>query len=497
MLGRWLSHGQLNFSRTYAMSKRSSKTRAVKRKQIRGQRATKGAVFVVRVRDASAKRIRQLTKQWTENTVELGLEFKKVRDTFPVAGQDHDVGAPTSSASDHTKRPGWHDWIKKNTAWSHQQVSGFIRVADKFGGRKLPANISHAVLEYLARECVSEEAREEVLNRAGKGETIGRTQAQEIARQTRVERKGATDDSDGDAGADGGEEAEAETADANKVDDTDADAGEEAEAETGDMNKTDAGQKTKAENTDKTEHRRLVFSTIGTERSPEKITKAQSKVIASKLDEIDHVLSDVSSFISQHRHAKSLEKIKSAADEKQQMSSAQLSRTRARSMMWAEKHRPTQLSECVLDHVDDESQNLLHQAVTAATLPNLLLHGPPGTGKTTIARILCDLERFVVTEFNGSLFEKGDVKKLRNIISFRTVSLEGRCVMVDEMDGATLPSQKALRALMEDRLASDVGWVFRNITIITLSWLKKRKMLTKRPYGGYMVTGISLRTMGK
>ena len=50
-------------------------------------------------------------------------------------------------------------------------------------------------------------------------------------------------------------------------------------------------------------------------------------------------------------------------------------------MMWANKYRPTQLSECVLDHLDAEAQNLIHQAVMAATLPNLLLHGPQAPGR--------------------------------------------------------------------------------------------------------------------
>jgi replication-associated recombination protein RarA len=51
--------------------------------------------------------------------------------------------------------------------------------------------------------------------------------------------------------------------------------------------------------------------------------------------------------------------------------------------------------------------------VLAASLPNLLLYGLPGTGKTTIASILSDPERFEVNAFNGSLFEKHDVAKLQ------------------------------------------------------------------------------------
>jgi putative ATPase len=83
-------------------------------------------------------------------------------------------------------------------------------------------------------------------------------------------------------------------------------------------------------------------------------------------------------------------------------------------MMWSRKYRPTRLSECVLDHIDDEHQQLLQQAVTGI-IPNLLLHGPPGTGKTTIARILCDDERFEVSCFNGSIFGKSELAFLQEL----------------------------------------------------------------------------------
>ena len=101
-----------------------------------------------------------------------------------------DVGAPTSSG-DHSKRPGWHDWIKANTNWSYQHVNSFIRVAEKFGGRSLPANVSHSMLEFLARDYVPEEAREEVLARLDAGEKLGRPQLQEIVREKRSEPKDA------------------------------------------------------------------------------------------------------------------------------------------------------------------------------------------------------------------------------------------------------------------------------------------------------------------
>ena len=127
-------------------------------------------------------------------------------------------------------------------------------------------------------------------------------------------------------------------------------------------------------------------------------------------------------------------------------------------MMWSEKYHPTRLSECVLDHIDDESQNLLQQAVTAASPPNLLLHGPPGTGKTTIAGILCDPERFELNSFNGSIFGKSDLALLQQLGRSRSLFHDKRCILVDEIDSLTRNAQKALRALMDED-SVDVVWV--------------------------------------
>ena len=46
------------------------------------------------------------------------------------------------------------------------------------------------------------------------------------------------------------------------------------------------------------------------------------------------------------------------------------------------------------------------------------------------------------------------------MIPYRTVTFQERCIMIDEIDGATMSAQSALRALMEDRWANDVSWVY-------------------------------------
>jgi hypothetical protein len=130
---------------------------------------------VVKLRAAAAKRIGELTSQWGMNSIAIGSEFKKVRDTFPQKGSDGE-----RRAAQHAERPGWREWITENTDWSPRQVNAFIRIAEEFGERELPTGISHRVLEYLAREHVPEEAREDVIGRIDGGEKIGRAEAEEI-----------------------------------------------------------------------------------------------------------------------------------------------------------------------------------------------------------------------------------------------------------------------------------------------------------------------------
>ncbi len=128
-------------------------------------------------------------------------------------------------------------------------------------------------------------------------------------------------------------------------------------------------------------------------------------------------------------------------------------------MMLSEKYRPTNIDECVLSHLEPYQEQMLRASSTADRLPNLLLYGTPGTGKTTVARVLCDTERYTVHAFNGSLLGKSGVEGIEKMLRTRSLFHDHRCVLIDEVDGVTQEGQKALRAMIEQNPES-ISWIF-------------------------------------
>ena len=127
--------------------------------------------------------------------------------------------------------------------------------------------------------------------------------------------------------------------------------------------------------------------------------------------------------------------------------------------LWTERYRPKTLDECILP---DAQRKVFSEFVAAGQISNMLLCGTAGTGKTTVARALCNELGCDYIVINGS--EESGIDVLRTKIkSFAsTVSFEGKpkVVILDEADYLNPNStQPALRAFIEE-FSSNCRFIF-------------------------------------
>ena len=118
--------------------------------------------------------------------------------------------------------------------------------------------------------------------------------------------------------------------------------------------------------------------------------------------------------------------------------------------LWVEEYRPKDVGSCILPKNLKET---FTEFVESDTIPNLILSGGPGVGKTTIAKAMLDQIGATYMMINGSEESGIDVlrTKIKNFAS--TVSLEGgrKYLILDEADYLNPQStQPALRGFMEE-----------------------------------------------
>lgn len=143
--------------------------------------------------------------------------------------------------------------------------------------------------------------------------------------------------------------------------------------------------------------------------------------------------------------------------------------------LWFEKYRPTTIAECVLT---DSLKSTFQQFVDQKNIPNLLLVGSSGVGKTTAARAMVSQIGAESMIINGSLNAgidvlRNDIAQFASSVSFMT---DGRkYVILDEADFLNPNSvQPALRNFMEE-FSSNCGFILTaNFQSKILDALKSR-----------------------
>ena len=120
--------------------------------------------------------------------------------------------------------------------------------------------------------------------------------------------------------------------------------------------------------------------------------------------------------------------------------------------IWVEKYRPTTIDECILPK---SIKKTFQDFVERGEIPNMLLSGPPGIGKTTVAKALCNelgADYYVINGSDEGRFLDTVRTNAKNFASTVSLTSESKhkVIIIDEADNTTSDVQLLLRASIEE-----------------------------------------------
>lgn len=118
-------------------------------------------------------------------------------------------------------------------------------------------------------------------------------------------------------------------------------------------------------------------------------------------------------------------------------------------MLWVESYRPQTIEDCILP---ERMKKPFQEYVNQKNIPNLLLSGGPGVGKTTVAKAMCKEVGCDYLVLNGSDENGVDTirVKVRNYATSMSLSGGKKVIIIDEADYLTPNAQAILRNAIEE-----------------------------------------------
>ena len=129
--------------------------------------------------------------------------------------------------------------------------------------------------------------------------------------------------------------------------------------------------------------------------------------------------------------------------------------------LWVEKYRPKTIEECILP---EATKKTFLEFLEAGEVPNLLLSGPAGCGKTTVAKALCNqlgVDFYVINGSDEGRFLDTVRNNAKNFASTVSLSSEAKhkVIIIDEADNTGNDVQLLLRAFIEE-FAGNCRFIF-------------------------------------
>ena len=129
--------------------------------------------------------------------------------------------------------------------------------------------------------------------------------------------------------------------------------------------------------------------------------------------------------------------------------------------IWVEKYRPKTIEECILP---ENIKKTFKDFLNTGEIPNMLLAGPPGVGKTTVAKALCNelgADFYVINGSDEGRFLDTVRNNARNFASTVSLSSEAKhkVIIIDEADNTGNDVQLLLRAFIEE-FANNCRFIF-------------------------------------